>query len=115
MWRVLRCACNPALCTRQAHKLFCCTVGPTRGRAVLSARIRETYRSRCKLSSKICALQSQLQSELLMEGYQKVTKLSYEAAKNTHAKAKLNQTKKLWKLMDMWDKHRGLRPQGLER
>ena len=70
---------------------------------------------RCELSSKIRALQSQLQSELLMEDYQKVTKLSYAAAEDTHAKAKLNQTKKLGKLMDMRDKHHGLRPQGLER
>ena len=50
-----------------------------------------------------------------MEDYQKVTTLSYTAIENTHAKTKPNQTKKIERLMDRWDKHHELRPQGLER
>ena len=52
---------------------------------------------------------------ILIEDYQKVTTLSYTAAENTHAKTKLNQTKKLERLMDRRDKHHKLCPQGLER
>ena len=50
-----------------------------------------------------------------MEDYQKLTTLCYAAAENSHAKMKLLQTIKLERLMDRWDKHCELRPQGLER
>ena len=86
---------KPPVKTREGYR-----IAEQAGRAFLSARIRKTYQSRCELSSKIRTLQSQLQAELLMEDYQKVTRLSYAAAEDTHAKAKLNQTKKLEKLMD---------------
>ena len=64
------------------------------GRAFLSARICETYRSWCERSSKIRTLLSRLQSEVLMKDYQKVATLSYAKTENTHTKTKLNQTKK---------------------
>ena len=83
-------------------------------RAFLSACIRETYRSKWDLSSKIRTLQSQLQSKLQVDDYQ-VIRLSYAAAESTHAKAKLNHTRRLDRLRDSWDKHRELCPQGLER
>ena len=91
-----------------------CTL-PSSSRAFLLACICETYRGKCELSSKIHTLQSQLQSELETEDYQKVTTLSYAAAENTQAKTKLLQTKKLERLMNRWNKHRELCPQGLER
>ena len=84
-------------------------------RAFLSACIRETYRSKRDLSSKIRTIQSQLQSKLEVDDYQKVIRLGYAAAESTHAKAKLNHTGKLDRLRDGRDKHRELRPQGLER
>ena len=98
---------KPPVKTKEWYK-----IAERAGRAFLSARIRETYRSRCELSSKVLTLQSQLQSELLAEDYQKVTRLSYAAAENTHDKTKLNQTKKLGKLVDRRDARHELRPQG---
>ncbi len=67
---------KPPVKTREGYR-----IAERASRAFLSARIRETYR---------LALQSQLQSELLAEDYQKVTRLSYAAAENTHAKTKLS-------------------------
>ena len=42
-------------------------------------------------------------------------RLSYATAESTHAKAKLNHTRRLDGLRDSWDKHRELCLQGLER
>ena len=101
---------RPPVKTREGYR-----IAEQASRASLSARIRETHRSKRDLSSKIRTLQSQLQSKLEVDDYQKVIRLSYAAAESTHAKAKLNHTRKLDRLRDSRDKHRELRPQGLER
>ena len=60
-------------------------------------------------------LEAKLKSELSAEDYSKVTSLSHATAEKAHAKAKLNHIQKLRKLIDSRDKHRELRPEGLDK
>ena len=101
---------KPPVKTREGYR-----IAEQASRAFLSVRIHKTYRSKRDLSSKIRTLQSQLQCKLQADDYQKVIQLSYSAAESTHAKAKLNHTRKLDRLRDGRDKHREMRPQGMER
>ena len=70
---------KPLVKTREGYRL-----AEQASRAFLSARICETYRSKCDLSSKIRTIQSQPHSKLQVDDYQKVIQLSYAAAESTH-------------------------------
>ena len=58
---------KPMVNTREGYR-----IAEQASRAFLSARIRETYRSKCDLNSKIRTLQSQLQSKIQVDVYHKV-------------------------------------------